>query len=294
MEELNLGYVFLGYVFLLGILITYVIIKEKNKTNELEKYRLQKLQEERKKEERKREERIREEREEKRKKEERKKEIQDKLRREQEKQRAEEQRLQREKEELEQKLADEEKARQKQIQHKKNLEEQNRVFEKWCIENGYSTKTVNLDSLYIAGNQQFFSFSNFVFKNAKPNVKLNNWIKTIDDKVLSNYNKFLPILKLSLKVNDLQRIKDYSSSNGKTKLIFDFHGCFLNDAKQYLSKLLQINLSEEIHIECIHGFNNGTSIKNYIENDLNNPKIKLIRNVIGNEGRTVIVLKKST
>ena len=76
----------------------------------------------------------------------------------------------------------------------------------------------------------------------------------------------------------------------------DLHSLSLKEAKEIINKNIKYCYKNNIYtLEIIHGFNNGSKIKNYLINSKslreNNPEIKQILPDLTNSGKSIIYLK---
>ncbi len=70
---------------------------------------------------------------------------------------------------------------------------------------------------------------------------------------------------------------------------FDVHGMTLSSFSKYLEILLRLIPKDDADVCIIHGYNNGTVLKNYLWNDLEDERIVDIQEF--DYGRTIIKLK---
>ena len=79
--------------------------------------------------------------------------------------------------------------------------------------------------------------------------------------------------------------------NYNKTLTVDLHGMRANELKSRLETMIESNrIGDCEKLILIHGFNNGTALRDIIRNDLSSSRIKSIQNG-SNSGETVIILK---
>ena len=79
--------------------------------------------------------------------------------------------------------------------------------------------------------------------------------------------------------------------NYNKTLTVDLHGMRANELKPRLETMIESNrIGDCEKLILIHGFNNGTALRDVIRNDLSSSRIKSIQNG-SNSGETVILLK---
>lgn len=69
----------------------------------------------------------------------------------------------------------------------------------------------------------------------------------------------------------------------------DFHGFTLEQVRKMLRELLGIRCRQEIHLKCIHGYTQGTVIRDYLRKGLTSPRIKETFNYSTNDGQTELI-----
>ena len=77
-----------------------------------------------------------------------------------------------------------------------------------------------------------------------------------------------------------------------TTLSIDIHGLYVDDALQNLRELVSKAPNTIEKIIVIHGYNNGTALQEAVRRRMHSPRIQEIAPRFGNEGETVIWLKK--
>lgn len=75
-------------------------------------------------------------------------------------------------------------------------------------------------------------------------------------------------------------------------LRIDIHGMYVEDALDKLRHCINNAPKNVEKIIIIHGYNNGTALKDAVRYRLHNPRILEITNNFGNEGESTIWLKR--
>lgn len=77
-----------------------------------------------------------------------------------------------------------------------------------------------------------------------------------------------------------------------TTLSIDIHGLYVEDALQRVRDFVAKAPNTIEKIIVIHGYNNGTALKEAVRHRLHSPRIQEVSARFGNEGETIIWLKR--
>lgn len=80
-------------------------------------------------------------------------------------------------------------------------------------------------------------------------------------------------LEMILTKEELSRIKITKNQFNILRLIVDLHKMTTREAKKFLNNLINV-LRGNFELKIIHGYNHGTAIKEMLQNDFCNGKIK--------------------
>lgn len=77
-----------------------------------------------------------------------------------------------------------------------------------------------------------------------------------------------------------------------TSFSIDIHGLYVDDALQKVREFIAKAPNTIEKIIVVHGYNNGTALQEAVRHRLHSPKIQEIAPRFGNDGETVIWLKR--
>lgn len=96
-------------------------------------------------------------------------------------------------------------------------------------------------------------------------------------------------LKMVFTDEEMARLAVCQNESGEPQITVDVHGMRCNQARRYLNNIINITL-QSFQLRIIHGYHNGTAIKNMLASDFSNSRI--ISNEVDrfNPGRTILQL----
>ncbi len=89
---------------------------------------------------------------------------------------------------------------------------------------------------------------------------------------------------------EMGRITERIKADGGRSLTVDLHGLKVKEAKRLLLNLMALD-RDGCDICVIHGYNNGTALKEMVGNDLHSPRLTSRQGVKGNFGRTMLTIR---
>ncbi|MBQ9142225.1 MAG: Smr/MutS family protein [Lachnospiraceae bacterium] len=89
---------------------------------------------------------------------------------------------------------------------------------------------------------------------------------------------------------DLSRVKVYKKGNGELVISVDLHHLPKNEAKRLVNEIIEVN-HFEFSLEIIHGFHNGTVLKDMVRHELRNRRIVNRYSPQWNPGSTYLIIE---
>ena len=86
---------------------------------------------------------------------------------------------------------------------------------------------------------------------------------------------------------DMDRVSIKKEQNENLVLKADLHNMRYWEAYHFVNNLIALN-SDPFELDIIHGYNHGTVLKDMVQKDLNNPRIKSKMLIWWNEGETLL------
>lgn len=93
-----------------------------------------------------------------------------------------------------------------------------------------------------------------------------------------------------LRANGLKCVRSVEQSETVINIDIDFHGYTLAEVKQIMAQMTRIKGKQEIQLHCIHGYTQGTVIRDYLRVDFKHPRLKQRFYYSTNEGQTDLIL----
>jgi len=133
-------------------------------------------------------------------------------------------------------------------------------------------------------------FKEFILKKYSKELKLNQ-IK-LDDSQLIRFKPFSTLFTVGIKVKDLQSLSNFKNMETYLLIEIDVHGYFLQEFKLLLQQFFVMNQKQEIELRCIHGYTQGTAIRDYLRTECKHVRLKSIKTDSHNDGRTDLILSR--
>ncbi len=104
---------------------------------------------------------------------------------------------------------------------------------------------------------------------------------------IMNRNKSMERLSIIFSKSDMERIHTAVAINGEEIIVADVHGMTGTSAKHFIKNIIAL-IKDEFLFTVVHGFNNGTVIRDMLRNDFQDNRVSSIRADDYNEGRTIL------
>lgn len=189
------------------------------------------------------------------------------------------------------------------MQEKKELlqKEEEALFREWINNKGmnsFKKKDVSIQNQTPMRSQkgvqcsEFDQFKGYIQKKYNKDLHMN--LIRLENETKIRYAKFESVLLLGIKVKDLSAITKFENKGTYYMMEIDVHGYSLLQFKQFFQQLLSIKVNYEIQLICIHGYSQGTAIKDYLGQELHHPRIKSLMAHHQNDGRSDMIFKTLT
>lgn len=103
------------------------------------------------------------------------------------------------------------------------------------------------------------------------------------DTITRETNKF----RLIFKEEELNRIS-FEGENGDEIIVVDVHGMKCSAAHRFVHNIITV-IHAAFKLLVIHGYNNGTAIRDMLRSGLKETKVVSVTPDIDNDGRTMII-----
>lgn len=106
-----------------------------------------------------------------------------------------------------------------------------------------------------------------------------------------NNEKIINRFQMIMTKDDMVRMNIYQNKNGNQVVQFDLHGYNRKTAERQIKNIIAV-IPQECYLEIIHGYNNGTVLKELINSELKNDRIAERIAKKNNPGVTTVHIKE--